>query len=430
MVGCICREKILGDFIMKSGLHDSEANSGHLFLFCLLPVLIHALSGVQFFLLQSFIKNADRFAWQFYMILGFSVVLSLLINLFRSFRLPGLIMKVLCLFLMIYPLTGHPQLSLTLMLPLLLEIGFYVPYPLNGAGLLLVLGVSLFLQKPKSVFYTDLPGPELQDHIFFLTYSLLVIFLILLLSRTSFRLRVEKKLTNRLDDALSAMAKANLGFQTYTNSLELETLNKERKRVSREIHDTVGYSLTNIRIMLEASLLMIEKSPEEAGSLIEKSMKEAGFCLEETRTAMRLLRSKEISRPVGIRAFFKLVSVFADATGIQVKTEFGNSPDSFGSSIDKAVFRFIQEGMTNSFRHGRATQIRIYFWIQNQILHLSIQDNGTGLESMHEGLGITGMKERLDELKGSLYYHNITGGFEVSLSIPLKDKKEKSEVLL
>ena len=404
---------------MESKGSDSKGTLIPPYLFCAVTVLLYALSGVQFCLLDSLIANAGRFAWQFYMILGCSAGLSILISLVKSARPTGLVIKTVFMFLMIYPLGRYPWLSLTLMMPLFIEIGCYIGFPRNAAGMFGVLGMAMFLQKPKSAFYADLPGPELHDRIFFLVYSLIVILLILLYTGTADKLARERKLTGRLDDALSSMARANLGFQSYTSSLELDTLKKERKRVSREIHDTVGYSLTNIRIMLEAAQLLIDKDPKEAESLIVKSMKEAGYCLEETRGAMRLLRSKEISRPKGLRAFFRLVSVFAEATGIEVQAEFGNSPDSFGAAIDKAVFRFIQEGLTNSFRHGRATRIAIYFWIQNQVLNLSIQDNGTGLESMQEGLGITGMKERLNELNGSLYYHNITGGFEVSITIPL-----------
>ncbi len=410
---------------MKSDPQEKTGSSGRRIAFCFAPVLMMLLSGVQFSLLDTVIAHAGRFSWQFHMILGVNIVLSILICFVKSARTGVLALKTVFLFLMIYPLGTSPLLSLSLMLPLLFEIGYYISYPRNGAGLFAVLAGALFLQRPRSVFYTDLPGPELHDRIFFLVFSLIVILLILLLSAASDRLEKERKLTGRLDDALSSMARANLGFQSYTSSLELETLKKERKRVSREIHDTVGYSLTNIRIMLEAALLLIEKDRGEAVSLIEKSMAEAGYCLDETRSAMRLLRSKEIGRPRGLRSFFKLVSVFAEATGIEVKAEFGNSPDSFGPVIDKAVFRFIQEGLTNSFRHGRATKIGIYFWIQDKVLKLSIQDNGSGLESQHEGLGFTGMRERLNELNGRLYYHNITGGFEVSVSILLGENYKK-----
>jgi signal transduction histidine kinase len=290
-------------------------------------------------------------------------------------------------------------------------------------GALLDYGSLLF--KPRSAFYTELSGPELHELLSFLVLGIFSVAALGIITMRDKQLREERQMIRRLDEALNTMGKANLGFQSYSSSLELETLKKERKRVSREIHDTVGYSLTNIRIMLEAAGMMMKSDPAGAEELIGKSMNEAGICLEETRAAMRLLRSKETGRPEGLRAFFKLVSAFAEATGISVKVEFGNSPDSFGVRIDRAVFRFIQEGLTNSFRHGRASEIRIYFWIQDRILKLSLQDNGIGTAELKEGIGLTGMKERLAELGGTIRYQNISGGFEVSITIPLANDPKR-----
>ena len=380
------------------------------------------LAALQYSLVSSTILDSKRFAWQFYTLLAISAVISLVISFKANTRIAGFFLKLCLLFLMTYPLGAYIWIGFSLFLSLVLEIGMYVKFPRNSLFMGFCFMYSLVLQKPRNAFYSELQPPALHDMMSLVFYSLFIIIILSLYTGNRTKLEEEQKQTNRLDDALSSMAKANLGFQSYTNSLELETLKKERKRVSREIHDTVGYSLTNIRIMLEAASLMIETKPAETGTLIGKSMVEASFCLEETRSAMRLLRSKESARPEGLRAFFKLVSVFADATGIVVKTEFGNSPDSFGNTIDKAVFRFIQEGLTNSFRHGRATEIHIYFWIQNQVLRVSMQDNGRGTAILDEGIGLAGMKERLSELKGKLDYHNITGGFEVTISIPLPER--------
>ncbi|QEN09457.1 sensor histidine kinase [Oceanispirochaeta crateris] len=393
----------------------------------LFSMVLMLLAFVQFHLMHSSIPSFDRFAWQFYFLIVSTSLLSIGLFYFQGLRKAGFVIKMLIFFLMAYPFGAYPWLGFTLLLSLLIESGLYFEFPGNLWGMISSLALFLILQRPKSAFYTELPAPLLHDFLTTVTYALMVLLLLALYTREQKNHREEAVLTRRLDDALSSMAKANLGFQTYSNSLELETLKKERKRVSREIHDTVGYSLTNIRIMLEAASMMIEDNPGESGKLIQKSMKEAGYCLEETRGAMRLLRSKEIGRPRGIRAFFQLVSVFAEATGIEVYTEFGNSPDSFGSVIDKAIFRFIQEGLTNSFRHGRASEIRIYFWVQNKTLRVSLQDNGLGAVSLNEGIGMAGMKERLDELKGSLDYHNISSGFEISISVPLSENQTPVE---
>ncbi len=394
-------------------------------LFLLSSVLL-LLSALLYRLTGENIPTAHQFRWQFNLLLGLSLFLSLAMALWKRCRYPFIAVKTGILFLLIFPLDGELWIGMFLLLSLWLETAFYIAYPWNSLAMsaLLVYGTLLFM--PRSAFHTELSGPGLYELVSFVVLGVFLVALLGLLTGRDRQLREERKMIKRLDEALNTMGKANLGFQSYSSSLELETLKRERKRVSREIHDTVGYSLTNIRIMLEAAGMMINSDKPGAEELIKKSMDEAGFCLEETRRAMRLLRSKEIGRPEGLRAFFKLVSAFAEATGISVKVEFGNSPDSFGPRIDRAVFRFIQEGLTNSFRHGRASEIRIYFWIENRILRLSLQDNGSGAVELKEGIGLTGMQERLNDLGGSIKYQNITDGFELSVTIPLPDSIRSS----
>ena len=407
--------KKVGSLLSKTSLSIFISSA----VFLLLAALQYRLTGEQ-------IPTAARFRWQFDFILGLSLLLSLAMALCKGCRFTFLAVKAGFLFLLIFPLGEKLWIGMSLLLSLWLETAFYVSYPWNTAvmGALLIYGSLLF--KSRSAFHTDLSGPQFYELVSFISLGIFTVFALGMITKRGKELREERLLLRRLDEALNTMGKANLGFQSYSSSLELETLKKERKRVSREIHDTVGYSLTNIRIMLEAAGMMMNSDPAAAEELIKKSMNEAGYCLEETRAAMRLLRSKEIGRPEGLRAFFKLVSAFAEATGISVNVEFGNSPDSFGARIDKAVFRFIQEGLTNSFRHGRASEIRIYFWIEDRILKLSLQDNGIGTTELKEGIGLTGMKERLNELGGTIHYQNISGGFEVSIIIPLPDSIRSS----
>ena len=382
-------------------------------------LLLQGFSALQYLLMQSFLDKEGIFSWQFFIILGISIAVSLYSGLNQRVIPVFLTIRLFLIFLMGYPLGTHLWLELTLLLSLLLETGLYLTPPWN-LPLMLFFDLSLlFFQRPVSAFYKNMPGPDMQDLLFFLVLSLVTTFLIFSVSRQRKRGEEAREIIDRLDETISRLGKANLGFQNITSSLELDTLKKERNRVSREIHDTVGYSLTNIRIMLEAATFMVENDTAETRDLIQKSMEEAGTCLEETRNAMRQLRSRELSRIQGMKSFFHLIKVFGEATGIRVRIEFGNLPDSLGHRIDKTIFRFIQEGLTNSFRHGRASEIGIYFWIQNRILKVSLQDNGSGAEDLSEGIGLAGMKERLTELGGKMFYKNVSDGFEIAIEIPL-----------
>lgn len=412
--------------------HSSDPAEGRILgrLYILgLSLGFQGLAGIQYLLIESSLDYGSRFAWQFFLILGFSILLSVVISIFPNMITFGLVVKLLFLFLMGYPLGTYLWLEFSFVLAVIIEAGFYLPVNRNLAFMLFSCLAFILFQNPKNAFHTSVPSPEVCDIFSLGAYLLFISFLIFLYSRKVLENRHRNAIIARQDEAVERITKANLGYQSYSSSLELDTLKKERNRVSREIHDTVGYSLTNIRIMLEAASLMVDQDPRQARELLVKSMDEAGTCLEETRDAMRHLRSQEIHRKKGIRAFFELVTVFGEATGIEVTVEFGNSPDSFGERIDKALFRFIQEGLTNSFRHGRATEIRILFWIVRDVLKVSLQDNGTGAMDLSEGIGLMGMKERLNELNGRLHYKNIYRGFKVSIEIPLEGSDENASII-
>ena len=392
-------------------------------------LVFQGLAGFQYFLIQSSLVYGLRFAWQFYSLLGLSLLLSVGIYIFPKTTVYGLMAKILCLFLMGYPLglTLWPEFSLAT--AILLEGGLYLPPFRNLIFMIFLCGVFTLFQNPNNAFHSVVDVPETYEILSYLLYLLLISLLLFLYSRKVEQNQTRNAIILRQDEAVARMAKANLGYQSYSSSLALDTLKEERNRVSREIHDTVGYSLTNIRIMLEAASLMVDSDPNHVRELLVKSMNEAGKCLEEVRDAMGLLRSQELPRAKGIRAFFELVVAFGEATGIRVSVAFGNSPNSFGERIDKAIFRFIQEGLTNSFRHGRATEIRIYFWVrEGPLLTVKIQDNGSGTVDLTEGIGLAGMKERLNELNGRLRYNNSYGGFAITMEIPLGGKDDDSIV--
>ena len=404
----------------ETELNETQSIFRNSFWLITLPsILLQGIAGIQFLLIRSTILKGSHFNWQFPIFLGVSLMVSLYIGIFRRAVPWAMAIRLFIIFLIGYPLGKHIWLEVTLLLSLLLEAGLYLRLPWNLPVMMGLNGAVILFQKPVSAFYIQSPGPGIQDILFLSVIALMVTLLVFSISLHREGRREDHQIINRLDHAISQLGRANLGFQDLNTSMELETLKKERNRVSREIHDTVGYSLTNIRIMLEAASFMIDSDETKIRELLEKSMNEAGLCLEETRNAMRQLRTKEVRQARGIKSFFQLVSVFGNATGIKVNLEFGNTPDSFGDRVDKAVFRFIQEGLTNSFRHGRATEISIYFWIQNSVLRVSLRDNGTGADSISEGIGLAGMKERLIELNGSISYQNVSDGFEIIIEIPL-----------
>ena len=91
----------------------------------------------------------------------------------------------------------------------------------------------------------------------------------------------------------------------------------------------------------------------------------------------------------------------------------------FFDDIMLVLYRLIQEGRTNSFRHGRATRIKLIFGYDADQIHVVIRDNGHGASEITDGIGFSGMRERLSAFKGKLEARNLVNGFELLATIPV-----------
>ncbi len=154
-------------------------------------------------------------------------------------------------------------------------------------------------------------------------------------------------------------------------------------------------------------------------TLVEEQSKEG---LNETRRSLRVLRSVEVQRVHGLLAINRLIKAFGKATRIEVNVDFGNLPWTLGEPIDLVMYRLVQEGMTNAFRHGKSTRIEVHFFQSDSSVNIYIHDNGSGSTEIKEGIGLLGMRERIERLGGSITAHNRVDGFELSASIPCKSK--------
>jgi signal transduction histidine kinase len=222
-----------------------------------------------------------------------------------------------------------------------------------------------------------------------------------------------------LDSVVSSLSNANRAFQLYANSIEAQSAEDERKRITRELHDTVGYALTNIIMTVNAEKVLLGELPPDASELLDSMRRQAEETLEETRRILYRLRAANTTTPVGLSAIDHLVRTFQAATGVAVELRRGNYPDSCGSEIDAVVYRFIQEGLINAFRHGKATRVAVNLWQRARELSVSIWDNGVGSTTIDEGIGLKGMRERFASLGGHIDPHDTVDGFEVVAVIPI-----------
>jgi len=210
-------------------------------------------------------------------------------------------------------------------------------------------------------------------------------------------------------------------LQSYARTIDEEAISSERNRISREIHDISGYRFTNVIALMDAAISMGGKDPDKLQELCFSARTQARDGLIETRRALRALRTDEQYIKNGIQAIYKICAVFHKVTGIDISIESGNIPTTFGPEIDLAVYRLVQEALTNAIRHGRASAVKIYFWIHYETLEIIVQDNGLGAQQVVKGIGLSGMEERLGNLGGTLETESAAeGGFRLKVQIPIK----------
>jgi signal transduction histidine kinase len=223
----------------------------------------------------------------------------------------------------------------------------------------------------------------------------------------------------RLSDSVVNLTRANSAYMDYARDAQEQGMENERRRITRDIHDIVGYTLTNNMMLMEAAQDIMKENALALPSIIETARQNAQEGLDQVRKAMYKLRSQESAPPTGLLALTQLCKIFEQATSIRVQKNLGNLPPQINDEVDSAVYHFIQEALVNSFRHGKATEVEINFWMDRENLEVSVGDNGLGAGRVVEGIGIKGMRERVGKLGGMVRINTEMKGFHVYATIPV-----------
>lgn len=235
-----------------------------------------------------------------------------------------------------------------------------------------------------------------------------------------------QELYDKLRISEEKLVKANRDLEVYASSIEELTLLRERNRISREIHDSVGHALSAIVIQLGAIERTLEKSHEVTGELIKELKKFTQNSLKDVRSAVREIKPKEFEEFEGILVIEELINNFRKLTGVDVRLAFTKEKWPLNSDQAFVIYRIIQEFLANSLRHGKATSIQIFMAFTEYKLVVTLKDNGKGAEYIIEGMGLKSMRERINEIGGIFEYSTkAEQGFLVKLEL---DKKERLKI--
>jgi signal transduction histidine kinase len=199
------------------------------------------------------------------------------------------------------------------------------------------------------------------------------------------------------------LAIANDRLRQYALRVEELATVQERNRIARDIHDSLGHSLTVFSIHLEGALRLLQSNPTQAEALLREIKQLNAQTLQEVRQSVSTLRSdplQERSLPAAIQ---DLASEFQRSTGILPKSGI-QLPQTLSHELTVAIYRIVQESLNNICKYAGATAVEVSIIQEPSQLQVMVKDNGRGFELNRNttGFGLQGMQERTLALSGQL----------------------------
>jgi len=199
---------------------------------------------------------------------------------------------------------------------------------------------------------------------------------------------------------------------------------EERRRIAREIHDGLGQELAAAKMILDG-ILAKDSSPSmrqassEASQLVDRA-------IQQVRTISHLLHPPLLDEVGLVSALRWFLEGLSDRSGIRVTLEVQPSDlPRLKAELETAIFRIVQEALTNMFRHSGARNGNVSLVQKDGTILVTVQDDGKGIEEQviqlrpeSVGVGIGGMRQRVTELGGSLRLANANPGTIVEVVIP------------
>ncbi|OLV15693.1 sensor histidine kinase [Deinococcus marmoris] len=187
---------------------------------------------------------------------------------------------------------------------------------------------------------------------------------------------------------------------------------RERSRLARELHDTLGHALTTITVQLEAAELSLERRPDKARILLGQSRELSRAATSELRLSLSDLRS-EVSPSTPDQSMLAQLSVLAQPEGLPA-VQLNLTDVQLSPQQQHALIRIASEAVQNARRHAHARQISVELRQTPQDTRLSVSDDGQGFDTRQPTApghyGLAGMRERLVLLGGQLEIDSSPGG--------------------
>jgi two-component system, sensor histidine kinase and response regulator len=243
------------------------------------------------------------------------------------------------------------------------------------------------------------------------------------------RLQVQLQSQNRqLQQTQVELEQALAQERSLKQRIEEMAAIEERNRIAREIHDSLGHSLTALNVQMQAVASLLLADPAQAQTFLTQAQRLGATAMQEVRESVRTLRADgQVEKPLA-DTIAALAEEFRQVTGITPTVETCLTKP-VASAVSKALYRIVQEALTNISKYAQATQVQIRLVMadndrldRSNCIKLTITDDGQGFDCQQSaaGFGLQGMQERVAALDGEFCLITSPGaGCQIQVELPL-----------
>jgi signal transduction histidine kinase len=314
--------------------------------------------------------------------------------------------------------------------------------PAIVTAIIQVIGIWYWFLPPFHSLRLSDPKSEISGMVGFLLFSAFIIALGEANRQSLFRshsaeLRLRKthdELEQTVKDRTTELTRANDSLKTATENyreLSVQVMrlqDEERRRIARELHDSVGQLLA----ALSMNLATVRHESEKLSNEAARALSENAFMVEELskeiRTMSHLLHPPMLDE-IGLSSALRwFVDGFSERSKVTVTLDFPETVGRLSSEMELTIFRMIQECLTNVHRHSGSASAAIRIWERDHRIRIEVQDQGKGIPAGKQedlnsldraGVGFRGMRERIRKLDGTLEIHSDAMGTTVIAILPL-----------
>jgi len=206
----------------------------------------------------------------------------------------------------------------------------------------------------------------------------------------------------------------------------LRLQDEERRHIARELHDSAGQTLIVLGMNLEQIEYDAKRDPDHLATAIHDARKRLQRLSEELRTTSYLLHPPLLD-DMGLSSALRLyMEGLIERSGLEIELRIADNLGRLPSQMELAIFRLVQECLTNIHRHSGSKTAQIRVAREPDRIYVEVQDQGKGMSPKQiaevqsgGGVGITGMRERVRQLHGELFVESDIDGTRIIATFPL-----------